>query len=88
MNLKSFPLAARLAGAVLLLGTVCTAVCCCDVSDGDGMERPAGIVENDDPPVFPAVPAEAKSVLEEQTAKSTQTFDGGVSVLDFGKDAY
>lgn len=88
MNLKSIRLAARLAGAALLLGTVCTAVCCCDVSDGDGMERPETIVENDEPPVFPAVPAEAKSVLEEQTADSVREFDGGVSVLDFGKDAY
>ena len=38
--------------------------------------------------VFPAVPAEAKSVLVEQTAETTRAFDGGVSVLDFGKDAY
>ena len=43
---------------------------------------------DDEPPVFPAVPAEAKSVLEEQTADSVREFDGGVSVLDFGKDAY
>ncbi|MBR2962895.1 MAG: family 78 glycoside hydrolase catalytic domain, partial [Lentisphaeria bacterium] len=88
MNLKSRHLTARLAGSVLLLGTICMAVCRCDVSDGDGMERPETVAENDEPPVFPAVPAEAKSVLEEQTADSVRAFDGGVSVLDFGKDAY
>ena len=88
MNLKAHTLAARLAGTALLLGTVCTAVCRCDVSDGDGMERDTSIAENDDPPAFPAVPAEAKSVLEEQIADSIREFDGGVSVLDFSQDAY
>ena len=38
--------------------------------------------------VFPAVPAEAKSVLVEQTAETVRAFDGGVSVADFGRDAY
>ena len=71
-------LCARLAGAVLL-GTFCAAAaCCCEVPDGDGMERA----------IPPAVPAEAKSVLEEQTPESVRAFDGGVSVLDFRRDAY
>ncbi|MBR2964325.1 MAG: family 78 glycoside hydrolase catalytic domain [Lentisphaeria bacterium] len=86
MSLKSRHLTARLAGAVLLLGTICTASLC---GCSEKMETPVQtIVENDEPPVFPAVPAEAKSVLEEQTADSVREFDGGVSVLDFGKDAY
>ena len=79
MDLKSRPLTTLLAGAVLLLGAVCSAVISgCEVTDGDGMEMP----------VFPDVPAEAKSVLVEQAAESVRTFDGGVSMLDFGKDAY
>ena len=79
MNLKSIRPSARLAGAALLLGTLCAAaICGCEIVDGDGMEMA----------VFPAVPAEAKSVLVEQTAETVRAFDGGVSVLDFGKDAY
>ena len=46
MRLK-FPHLPHLTCTVLLLGTVCAAVCCCDVSDGDGMERNEIIVEND-----------------------------------------
>ena len=38
--------------------------------------------------VFPAVPAEAESVLEEQSPESVREFGGGVAVMDFGKDAY
>jgi hypothetical protein len=71
--------AARLAAAAVLLGSVCAAaICCCEVLDGDGMEAL----------VFPDVPAEAKSVLEEQAPKTVRAFDGGVSVMDFGRDAY
>ena len=86
MNLKSIRLAARFTGATLLLGTVCTAFFC---GCSEKTEEPAQtFVENDKPPAFPAVPAEAKSVLEEQIADSVREFDDGVSVLDFGKDAY
>ena len=86
MNPKSRHPAARLAGAVLLLGTAC-AISLCGCSEKKP-EQVVKIVENDDPPAFPAVPAEAKSVLEEQIADSVREFEGGVSVLDFSQDAY
>ena len=79
MQHRIHTLTARLAGTALLLGTVCAVLCGCDVLvDGDGMEMT----------VCPAVPAEAKSVLVEQTPESSRTFGESVRVLDFGRDAY
>ena len=71
-----------LAGGILLLGTVRAA-------DFDGYSDPNTILigyayRNR----LPDVPVNPKSVLEKQTPKTTRAFDSGVSVLDFGKDAY
>ena len=62
MHLKSIHPTVRLAESALLLGIVCSAFLC---GCSKKTEQPAQtIVENNEPPVFPAVPAEAKSVLE------------------------
>ena len=73
MDPKSRHPAILLAGAVLLLGTVC-AISLCGCSEKT--EKPEQIVknvENDDPPVFPAVPAKAKSVLDSWEKNGTPT---------------
>ena len=71
-----------LTGRVLLLGTVCA-------DDVDAYSDPNTIlIQRGYMNRHPDVPLNPKSVLEEQTPGNVRTFDRGVSVADFGKDAY
>ena len=71
-----------LTGGVLLLGTVCA-------DDVDAYSDPNTIlIQRGYMNRHPDVPLNPKSVLEEQTPGNVRTFDRGVSVADFGKDAY
>lgn len=71
-----------LTGGVLLLGTICA-------DDVDAYSDPNTIlIQRGYMNRHPDVPLNPKSVLEEQTPGNVRTFDRGVSVADFGKDAY
>ncbi len=74
-------LTARLAGSAILLGTALSASVLCGCVE-------MSIDEENTVVIFPAVPAEAKSVLVEQTPETSRVFGESVRVLDFGRDAY
>ena len=84
MNRKNRQLAACLAGAALLLpGIACPGT--------DWFSVPGTLITGrGGRSIFPGVPDEPKSVLEEQKPKAARAFDGPVRaiVIDFGKDAY
>ena len=82
MNLKIRQTAARLAGSVLLLlGSACPGTDWFSVPD-------VVIVGRGGRSIFPEVPINPKSVLEEQTPKAARAFGDSIRVIDFGKDAY